>query len=68
MIEISQKEFEAKVQDIIDGKTTRVKLTKELKILYTILAIVCTIEVLYTKPSKTIIKWRKIWQKRMLLK
>lgn len=32
MIEISQKEFEAKVQDIIDGKTTRVKLTKELKI------------------------------------
>lgn len=32
MIEISQEEFEAKVQDIIDGKTTRVKLIKELKV------------------------------------
>ena len=32
MIEISQKEFEAKVQDIIDGKTTRANLIVELKI------------------------------------
>ena len=32
MLEISQEEFEAKVQDIIDGKTTRVKLIKELKV------------------------------------
>lgn len=32
MIEISQKEFEAKVQDIIDGKTTRANLIIELKI------------------------------------
>ena len=32
MIEISQKEFEARVQDIIDGKTTRVNLIVELKI------------------------------------
>ena len=32
MIEISQQEFEAKVQDIIDGKTTRANLIKELKI------------------------------------
>lgn len=31
MIEISQKDFEAKVQDIIDGKTTRNKLLIELK-------------------------------------
>ena len=32
MIEISQEEFEAKIQDIIDGKTTRVKLIEELKV------------------------------------
>lgn len=32
MIEISQEEFESKVQDIIDGKTTRTKLISELKI------------------------------------
>ena len=32
MIEISQKDFESKIQDIIDGKTTRVKLIDELKI------------------------------------
>jgi len=31
MIKISQEEFESKVQDIIDGKTTRVKLLNELK-------------------------------------
>lgn len=31
MIDISQEEFEAKVQDILDGKTTRVKLISELK-------------------------------------
>lgn len=31
MIKISQEEFEAKIQDIIDGKTTRVKLIEELK-------------------------------------
>lgn len=31
MIDISQKEFEAKVRDILDGKTTRVKLISELK-------------------------------------
>lgn len=32
MIEISQKEFEAKIQDVIDGKTTRANLIIELKI------------------------------------
>ena len=32
MIEISQKDFEAKIQDIIDGKTTRANLIIELKI------------------------------------
>ena len=32
MIEISQKDFESKIQDIIDGKTTREKLIDELKI------------------------------------
>ncbi|MBR6504208.1 MAG: hypothetical protein IKT41_00550 [Clostridia bacterium] len=32
MIEITQKEFENKVRDIIEGKTTREKLLKELKI------------------------------------
>ena len=31
MIEISQKDFEQKIQDIIDGKTTRTKLITELK-------------------------------------
>ena len=31
MKKISQEEFEAKVQDIIDGKTTRVKLLLELR-------------------------------------
>ena len=32
MIKIEQKDFEDKVQQIIDGKTTRTKLIKELKI------------------------------------
>ena len=32
MIEISQKEFENKIQQVIKGKTTRTKLIKELKI------------------------------------
>ena len=32
MIKISQQEFELKVQNIIDGKTTRANLIKELKI------------------------------------
>lgn len=32
MIKISQEEFEAKVQDIIDGKTTRAQLQMDLKI------------------------------------
>ena len=32
MIKISQQEFETKIQDIIDGKTTRVKLIEELKV------------------------------------
>lgn len=31
MIQISQEEFESKIQDVIDGKTTRVKLLLELK-------------------------------------
>lgn len=32
MIKISQEEFESRIQDVIDGKTTRVKLLGELKI------------------------------------
>ena len=31
MIEISQKDFESKIQDIIDGKLTRGHLTKDLQ-------------------------------------
>ena len=30
MIKISQKEFETKIQDVIDGKTTRTRLLSEL--------------------------------------
>ena len=32
MIEITQEEFENKIQQVIKGKTTRTKLIKELKI------------------------------------
>ena len=32
MIKISQKEFEDRIQDVIDGKATRKQLTKELRI------------------------------------
>ncbi len=32
MIEISQKEFEQKIEEILLGNTTRTKLLKELKI------------------------------------
>ena len=32
MIEISQEDFESKIQDVIEGKTTRVKLVEELRI------------------------------------
>ena len=31
MIEISQKDFESRIQDVIDGKTTRTQLIEELK-------------------------------------
>ena len=31
MLEVSREEFEEKIQDLIDGKTTRKKLIKELE-------------------------------------